>query len=335
MKKYNNSIEILPRHYDALRHGNMDVELLKHDCLILIDNLYGFSPSYTNEIFSHLKKINYDGKILTEYIIDDEMREALKPLDVSFSATLKNNYDFIHYHDYKSSSEIEFKNFLISFNNTPTVGRYILTNILEKFGLFNRDMSSKYFKCKSGDVESHLIQVGISDDEYRFYNKFFTYDEMFLDNAFFKDERPYSLDAGGEVKIHHIVIRQMEDRLSKSFVHLASETASHTYYPFVTEKAFHSIVSRGLYITYGQPGWHSHVEEFIGFKKYDKIFDYSFDEITNPIERMLMLISMLYKFSFLSEHDWHDLYLMEQDTIDYNYEHYFSNDYLRVMHGVE
>ena len=40
---------------------------------------------------------------------------------------------------------------------------------------------------------------------------------------------------------------------------------------------------------------------------------------------------MISKFSKLSCHDLYDLYLMEQDTVNFNYDHYFSGDYLKTL----
>jgi len=37
----------------------------------------------------------------------------------------------------------------------------------------------------------------------------------------------------------------------------------------------------------------------------------------------------------LSVDDWNDLYQMESDTIEYNYDHYFSNGYLKQMRKYE
>jgi hypothetical protein len=110
---------------------------------------------------------------------------------------------------------------------------------------------------------------------------------------------------------------------------------STSYYPFVTEKFLYSVVTRGLFIANAQPNWHSHVEKYYGFKLYDKIFDYSFDGIENPIERMIRLMEMVSKFSNLSVDDWNDLYLMESDTIEYNYDHYFSKKYLDCLKRCE
>jgi hypothetical protein len=111
---------------------------------------------------------------------------------------------------------------------------------------------------------------------------------------------------------------------------------STSYYPFVTEKFLYSVVTRGLFLSYAQPGWHNHLENYYGFKKYDKIFDYSFDTVECPIDRLLTLMSILSKFSILSKADLHDLYLMEHDTIEYNYNNYFSNAYLeRLINGTQ
>jgi hypothetical protein len=114
-------------------------------------------------------------------------------------------------------------------------------------------------------------------------------------------------------------------------VHLVSETLSTSYYPFYGEKFLQSVVTRGLFVAYAQPNWHEMLEKWYGFKKYDKIFDYRFDHIQNPLERMIELISMLLKFRYLSSDDWRDLYEMEKDTIEYNYDWYFSRQYVTCL----
>jgi len=40
---------------------------------------------------------------------------------------------------------------------------------------------------------------------------------------------------------------------------------------------------------------------------------------------------MISKFKSLSSDDWRDLYLIELDTIEYNYDHYFSGNYLKFL----
>ena len=130
---------------------------------------------------------------------------------------------------------------------------------------------------------------------------------------------------------HSNNIYNLENKITQSFLHIVSETMPTSYYPFVTEKFLYSIVTRGLFLAYAQPGWHQHLEKYYGFKRYTKLFDYRFDSIQNPVIRLVELMSMISKFSVLSSDEWRDLYLLEQDTIEYNYNHYFSQDYLKCL----
>ena len=54
-----------------------------------------------------------------------------------------------------------------------------------------------------------------------------------------------------------------------------------------------------------------------------------FDSITNPVERVVELMTMISKFSKLTINEWRDLYLIEQDNIEFNYNNYFSGNYLK------
>jgi uncharacterized membrane protein len=110
-----------------------------------------------------------------------------------------------------------------------------------------------------------------------------------------------------------------------------SESMATSYYPFVSEKFLYSIVTRGLFVAYAQPGWHAHIKKYYGFKSYTKLFDYRFDSIQNPVERLVELMSMISKFSVLSTDDWKDIYRIESDTVEFNYNHYFSGDYLKHL----
>jgi hypothetical protein len=59
--------------------------------------------------------------------------------------------------------------------------------------------------------------------------------------------------------------------------------------------------------------------------------DKSFDSIQNPVERLVELISMLSKFSVLTSDEWRDFHDMERETLEYNYHHYVSRDYLKCL----
>jgi hypothetical protein len=92
-----------------------------------------------------------------------------------------------------------------------------------------------------------------------------------------------------------------------------------------------SVATRGLFLAYAQPGWHQHVEQYFGFKRYTRLFDYQFDEVKNPVTRLIDLLSMISKFEHLSTDDWYDLYQLESDTIEYNYEHFRSGNWIKHL----
>jgi hypothetical protein len=204
----------------------------------------------------------------------------------------------------------------------------LLSSILENQGYFNPNYSSKNFTSSNDEILGHLSSLDLTEDEIELYDKFFKSTDEFNNTI-------YSF---GHVRIEWETytladnIYNLESKLTQSFVHIVSETMATSYYPFVTEKFLYSIVTRGLFVAYAHPGWHTHIEKYYGFKLYDKIFDYSFDSIQNPVKRLIKLIEMISKFSKLSVDDWRDLYfVLEKDTIEYNYNHYFSGNYLEHL----
>jgi hypothetical protein len=191
--------------------------------------------------------------------------------------------------------------------------------ILKRFDYFNHNYCSKNFVFTRESLDGHITDY--VQDQDNFYNKFFIANNS---DTFFS-----TIYSFGHVRFDHANnIYNLEHKLTESFLHIVSETLATSYYPFVTEKFLYSIVTRGLFLAYAQPGWHKHVEKYYGFKRYTKLFDYHFDTMQNPVERLVELMTMVSKFSVLSAQDWNDLYLIEQDTIEYNYNHYFSKDYL-------
>ena len=192
-------------------------------------------------------------------------------------------------------------------------------SILEKFGYYDPAYCSKNFSYTTDTIDGHIEDYVL--DQISLYRKFFISADS---EDFFQ-----TINSFGHVRFEHNKnIYNLEHKLTQSFLHIVSETMATSYYPFVTEKFLYSIVTRGLFLSYAQPGWHAHIEKYYGFKRYTQLFDYAFDSIENPIMRLIELMTMISKFQKLSNAELHDLYLIELDTIDYNYNHYFSGAYL-------
>jgi len=293
---------------------------------ILGDNLLGFDVNLDNPL---LNQLNYHAettckKITVHFtqIYDDTIKNKYPNLIIKFDFvdSIHNNL-WVPFKNYKVHPEITFKNFICSFNGSPHVSRKLLVSILKKFRWFDPMYCSKNFSYSVDVLDGHLLDY---TDLGNYYRKFFIENNS---ETFFQTK--YSF--GHHRYAHSKNIYNLEDKLTESFLHVVSETMATSYYPFVTEKFLYSVVTRGLFLAYAQPGWHAHLENYYGFKPYTRLFNYHFDSIQNPVDRLIELMSMISKFSVLSTDDWRDLYEIEKDIIEYNYDRYFSGDYLKSL----
>jgi hypothetical protein len=313
-------MKIFPPPYDILLIID---DLLQGNSILLGDHLGGFDQHGNNTILHELNQLahNHSTKfnIFHTHILSEDIKKKYKNLNILFSFKRQNDAIWQPMSTYHVHPSLTFKNFVCSFNGSTHVSRKLLTSILHKFGWFKKKYCSKNFIYSIDILDGHIRDyVGDLDN---FYQKFFISESS---EDFFQ-----TIHSFGHVQYDHARnIYNLEHKLTQSFLHIVSETMATSYYPFVTEKFLYSVVTRGLFLAYAQPGWHAHLEKYYGFKRYTKLFDYRFDTIQNPVERLVELMSMISKFSVLSSDDWKDLYLLQQDEIDYNYDHYFSGDYL-------
>jgi hypothetical protein len=300
------------------------------DNLSLEDHLNGFDQQLYNPVLKHLDNycVTRGTKLTVNYhqILESHVQTFYPNLSFKFNLARAKGLVWGSLVNYNQHPDIQYKNFLCSFNGTDHVGRKLLVAIINQFGYYNTEYCSKNFAFDKNTIDGHISDYVLDQDI--LYRKFFISDRS---NEFFN-----TINSFGHIRFNHSRnIYNLEHKLTQSFLHLVSETMATSYVPFVTEKFLYSVVTRGLFLSYAQPGWHAHVEKYYGFKRYTKLFDYHFDSIQNPVMRLVELITMISKFSKLSTHDWHDLSLLETDTIEYNYNHYFSGNYLTKLKQYE
>ena len=294
--------------------------------ITLYDHIWGFDQHGRNRLLDRIQQqAQLTGKeytvglgVLPESHILSNYSELRLVADIE--SMKKFRYDM--FQPYNSHPDLTFKNFTCSFNGGACWSRKMLLAILHKFNWYTPEYSSKNFAFTVDELDGHLQDY--LDDRISFYLKFFIADtsvEFFQKINGFE----YNQNKPGQS------IYMLEKSLVNSFVHLVSESMSTFYTPYITEKFLTSIVTRGLFISWGQYRWHEHLTKYYGFKNYDRIFDYRFDQIPNPVERLDEIVSMLGKVSHLSSNDWRELYELEKDTIEFNYDHYFSGDYYRCL----
>jgi hypothetical protein len=293
------------------------------ETVCLIDHIGGFDENKSNRILQILNQSADCSRVVWHQCLDSSMTSIYPNIAIEFDADLQNQLNLKHFHDYRFHPELTFKKFLCSFNGSAHVSRKLLVSILNRFGWFDPETCSKNFQFSTAKIDGHLADY-LDSDRHRYYRRFFIGEQ----NGNFYD----AIYSFGHVQYDHAHnIHNLETKLTSSFLHIVSETMATSYCPFVTEKFLYSVVTRGLFVAYAQPGWHDHLERYYGFRKYARVFDYRFDSIQNPVERLIELMSMLSKFSLLSSDDWRDLYEMESDTIEHNYDWYFSKKYIKYL----
>lgn len=285
--------------------------------LLLIDCAGNFDKHYKNKFLDSLSPSQTE--VYTEYVIKEPILSCYPNLNFKLLFHAKeiilgslSNYTF--------DLQRDFVHFLCSFNGSEHVGRQFLVSHLKKLNWFNTQTCSKNFVYELNTLDGNIKQFSHCE---RFHSKFFDIDDIDFSRS------KYSF--GHNRYDHGVNIHTLDKVITKCFVNLVSETDSTGYYPFVTEKFLYSVVTKGLFVAYAQPGWHKHVNEYFGFREYNKLFDYSFDDIQCPLRRLLTLTDMLSKFSKLSKFEWHDLYELEKETLEFNFQHYFSQDYLKHL----
>lgn len=296
------------------------------EALFLGDHLIGFDLENNNKILQKIDDFasRTNCRILVHYheILSDDIK--LKYPNIDFELVMPRwlkQKIWDQFLDYRQHPELTFKNFLCSFNGNEHMSRKFLLAHLHKMGWYNPNYVSKNFKFTTDQLDGHIHDFTNANESY--HRKFFISDQS---NDFFQSINAFSGsqtrgNVGGNIE-------HLGSLVTDSFIHLVSETMATSYHPYITEKFLFSVVTRGLFVAYGQPNWHHYISEYWGFRLYTKIFDYNFDQIKNPIERLLALTGMLSKFSCLSSDDWKDLYQLERESIEYNYDHYFSGRYM-------
>lgn len=274
---------------------------LVNGSLVVGDHLCGFDSNFKNTYLENLAP----GVIYIEYHLSDAIKSLYPHLTIKFDSKLVEvNNSFAQFVGCAPPPEKSFSNFLCCFNRSGHSGRQWLCYRLHVLNWFNPEYCSKNF----------AIQVETSDScTQEFCQTIVNFGDI---------DRPMDHQYNQQVLNH---------KIQQSFLNLVSETISESFVPFVTEKILYPIVNKTLWITYAQPGYHTTVQKLLGFKLH-RCFDFSFDQITDPNERLIALTSMLAPFSVMDPAEWQDIYQQEADILEFNFEHCRSGNFIKHLH---
>jgi hypothetical protein len=129
--------------YVKLINNEIDISLA--DSLTIVDHLGGFTIDLTCKLLDNLHAQNYLKKIYTQYFINNQIAQRYPSLDIEFSVSLQNKINLQHFTNYNIHPDLNYKNFICSFNGSAHVSRKLLISILEKFGYYDPAYCSKNF----------------------------------------------------------------------------------------------------------------------------------------------------------------------------------------------
>lgn len=304
----------------VIPEGTTDVAIADHIC--------GFDSKYHNDLFARLDQLG-PMSVYTEYIFNDVVKQKYPNLDFKFNLDMHIVAGGLDsFVNYKIHPQLTFENFICSFTGTHShVGTKMLLAAMHKFGWYNSEYVSKNSIFSKDELDGHISDYVEND---RLYRKFFFGNN---DKEFFNSLNSFNYKGTDYFNNSHHPrnIQVLQHKLTKSFLHLVSETMPTSYYPIYGEKFLYSVVTRGLFLSYANPYYHRNLAQHYGFRLYDTLFDYTFDSIENPVLRLIELMSMISRYSCMSSDDWRDLYEIERDNIEFNYNHYHSGDYLECL----
>jgi hypothetical protein len=113
----------------------------------------------------------------------------------------------------------------------------------------------------------------------------------------------------------------------RSFLYVVTETCYWERKCHLTEKIFKPIVSRMPFVLVGPAHNLAYLRSY-GFKTFDHWIDETYDTIEDPIERMHAIGSVLLDISNRSLDDLQEMLCEMQEVLDYNYNLFYSQEFL-------
>jgi hypothetical protein len=116
--------------------------------------------------------------------------------------------------------------------------------------------------------------------------------------------------------------------LMSSFLHVVTETCFWDTKKHLTEKIFKPIVLKQPFVLLGSQNNLSYLKEY-GFKTFDKWWNEDYDKCSDPIQRINKVCDIIENICSLSQSDLQDLALEMEETLEYNYNRFFSKTFVQ------
>jgi hypothetical protein len=281
----------------------------------LRDHMYGINQDGYNDVLSRLNDMagKQGRRLIVVYhqILPQWLMDRYPHLDIRFDGDLQFYMNFSFFVDTDVEASIDKVNFASTILGRSCKGKEFLCCALDAMGWLDLRYSLKNMSFDLDSVDGLIQETVGSDMEPYYHKKFIRHDrkQFYLDLQHGENYNRFS---------HTESLARVAGVIGSSFIHVIGETYATSSIAFVTEKLAYSAAIGQIFVAFAQPGWHSMINEYYGFKLYDEIIDYSFDKEENPVRRMDMLINVLEPLSRLSSKEWTAIYESTQEKRNYN-----------------
>jgi len=317
------------KEYSEWETQQVDLDFLPAEFL-LIDHLEGFDINNNNKVLSYINTyaINNNKRFIVywkEYL-PNKIKQLYSALDIRVSTIGQKWITSCHDIDIVSTKK-SLENFVCSFNGSNSVSRQLLVSAIYKLKWYDSEYISKNFAFECDTLDGNIMRLAENSVEEQFFRKFIISDNDKTFNEFCKNIHGFSYKPFDHLYNMQVLFK----KINNSFIQVCAESTATSYFPYITEKFLYPVLAKTFWLSYAQPGYYEYLEKFYGFKKFNIIFDYSFDTIINPVVRLIKILEIIGKFQNLTVHEWHDLYQMEQEILEFNYDWFKSKSYMKRL----
>jgi hypothetical protein len=189
--------------------------------------------------------------------------------------------------------DTDFEKLFYCFNNKPRLNRRMIVDFLKKYDLFNDGIIT-------WNITSEICP---EDFNFNYWKEEKLVYDVTEENRFLKDES--------------IVYCTKELLNMKSLFNLVGETffsVNHSDF-FITEKTFKNYLIKQPFVSFSKTGFNNELKNY-GFKLYDEVLDYSFDNINSTI--ISYYDHFFNDFKKYSKSDLISLYSKISEKVEYN-----------------
>ena len=128
----------------------------------------------------------------------------------------------------------------------------------------------------------------------------------------------------------HSACLNLFDEAADSLLYLVTETVSTGCRQHLTEKTFKPIALRMPFVIVGTSGSLKYLRSY-GFKTFGHLWDESYDEEINDIQRIEKIAFTLKAIDILPQQEKQRLFDMAEEICEYNYNHFYGGNFENIL----